>query len=73
MMLIKMIVKLWLMVHLDATHTIDRSRLGIPQMMFTRVQLPVKVVGIGEGVLADQIAAKVDQPDDLASYQSLDN
>ena len=72
-MLIKMIVKLWLMVHLDATHTIDRSRLGIPQMMFTRVQLPVKVVGIGEGVLADQIAAKVDQPDDLASYQSLDN
>ena len=73
MMLIKMIVKLWLMVHLDATHTIDRSRLGIPQMMFTRVQVPVKVVGIGEGVLADQIAAKVDQPDDLASYQSLDN
>ena len=73
MMLIKMIVKLWLMVHLDATHTVDRSRLGIPQMMFTRVQVPVKVVGIGEGVLADQIAAKVDQPDDLASYQSLDN
>ena len=73
MMLITMIVKLWLKVHLDAPHPVDRSRLGIPQMMFTRVQVPVKVVGIGEGVLADQIAAKVDQPDDLASYQSLDN
>ena len=69
--------------HLDVAYTVDRSRLGVPQMRFSwRCHLVrVKIGRLGQRcervrvkrILTDEVASKVDQPDDAIMKKSLND
>ena len=73
MVVVELIMILYLY-HLDVAFTVDRSRLGVPQMRFSwRCHLVrVKIGRLGQRcervrvkrILTDEVASKVDQPDD---------